>query len=340
MIPTKRAHRVAAVLAVPALLLTACGSEDSGAADDSSAPSGPVATVSGDLGAPPEITVDEDAEIGEETVVEVVSEGDGAEVRDGDFVRVDVVGQVTTNQMELLNTWANTEQTQGGGQADEGGEAPRQQFVVQVGAESMIPAPATAPLAGTTVGSRVQVEGSVTEMLGAGAVNAGFGEQDGVVWVFDIGGTVTVDAASHVEGEHAATADGMPEVTDQGDEAPAVTIPEGQDPPAELQEQVLIEGDGPEVTDGQGVIAQYVGLTWADGETFDSSWERGAASGFQIGTQSVVAGWDQGLAGKNVGDRVLLVIPPDLGYGDNESGNGAIPPGSTLVFVVDVIGVV
>ncbi len=339
MIPTKRAHRVVAVLAVPALFLTACGSEDSGSSDDSSPAAEPVATVSGEPDSPPEISVDEDAQVGDETVVEVVNEGDGAEVKEGDFVRVDVVGQVMGTDMELLNTWASTEQAQSGEEA-EGGEAPRQQFVVQVGAESSLPAPATSPLAGTKAGSRVQVEGPVAEMLGAGATEAGFAEDDGVLWVFDIAETVTVDATAHAEGEQAATEEGLPEVTAEGDEAPVITIPEGQDPPGELQEQVLIEGDGPEVAEGQGVIAQYLGVTWADGETFDSSWERGAASGFQIGTRSVVAGWDQGLADNRVGDRVLLVIPPDLGYGDQETGNGAIPPDSTLVFVVDIIGVV
>ncbi|MDT0345668.1 FKBP-type peptidyl-prolyl cis-trans isomerase [Streptomyces litchfieldiae] len=335
MIPIKRARRTVAVLAVPALLLTAaCGSdsEPSGGDSESSAPaSGPVATVSGEPDAPPEISVDEDAEVGSETVVEVINEGDGAEVKDGDFLRVDVVGRVMGADMELLNTWNS---------AAEGEEGPRQQFVVQVGSASSMPEAATTPLVGATVGSRVQVEGRVGDMLGPTAQQAGFAEDDGVVWVFDIAAAATVDATAQAEGEQAATAEGMPEVTAEDGGAPAITIPEGQDPPGELQEQVLIEGDGAEVAEGQGLIAQYVGVTWANGEKFDSSWDREAASGFQIGTGSVVEGWDQGLVGKHVGDRVLLVIPPDMGYGDQEAGNGAIPAGSTLVFVVDIVGVV
>jgi FKBP-type peptidyl-prolyl cis-trans isomerase len=335
MIPTKRARRLLAVLAVPTFLLAAaCGSEDSDGGSESSADSsGAVATVTGEPGEAPEISVGEDAQVGDESVVEVISEGDGAEVKDGDFLRVDVVGKVMDADLELLNTWNSS-------QEDTGDDAPRQQFVVQVGAESSMPEAATAPLVGQKVGSRVQVEGPVAEMLGPGAEQAGIAADDGVVWVFDIAGAATADARGEAEGEQAAVEEGMPEVEAGNQEPATITIPEGEDPPSELREQVLIQGDGPEVTAGQGLIAHYTGVTWADGEKFDSSWDRDAATGFQIGTGSVVEGWDEGLVGKNVGDRVLLVIPPELGYGDQEAGDGAIPAGSTLVFVVDIVGVV
>jgi peptidylprolyl isomerase len=53
----------------------------------------------------------------------------------------------------------------------------------------------------------------------------------------------------------------------------------------------------------------------------------------------VIQGWSEGLAGQTVGSQVLLVIPPELGYGDEDAGQGGIPGGSTLVFVVDILGV-
>jgi hypothetical protein len=331
MISITRARRTVAVLAaVPALLLTAaCGSEDGGSSDDASTqPGGPVATVSGEPGAPPEISVDAEADVSAETVVEVVNEGDGAEIKDGDFLRVDVVSRVMGADMELLNSW----------NIPEGGT--QQQFVVQVGTESSLPEAATTPLVGSTVGSRVQVEGQVGDMLGPGAEQAGLAADDGVVWVFDIAGAATVEPQSRAEGEQAPVEEGLPEVVAEGEEPATLTIPEGEDPPQELREQVLIEGDGPEVESGQGLIAQYTGVTWASGEKFDSSWDREVPAGFQIGTGAVVQGWDEGLVGKHVGDRVLLVIPPDLGYGEQEAGDGAVPAGSTLVFVVDIVGVV
>ncbi|WP_326599985.1 FKBP-type peptidyl-prolyl cis-trans isomerase [Streptomyces sp. NBC_01803] len=329
MILTKRARRIVAVLTVPAFLVgaAACGSDDS----DSPSADEPVAAVSGEPGRPPEISVEGDAAFGEETVTDVLTEGDGAKVAEGDFVRLDVVGRVANADLELVNTWP-----------DEGaeGDTPRQQYVVQPGVESTLPQTATESLVGKKVGSRVLVEGRVSEMLGAGAEQAGIPADDGVVWVFDIAATAAVDPQGEAQGEQAATEEGLPEVEAPSGEPATITIPEGEDPPAELQEQVLIEGDGAEVEAGQGLVAQYTGVLWDGGEKFDSSWDRGMASGFQIGTGSVVQGWDQGLVGKHVGDRVLLVIPPDLGYGPEEQAGGAIPGDSTLVFVVDIVGTV
>ncbi|GAB2877387.1 FKBP-type peptidyl-prolyl cis-trans isomerase [Streptomyces mayteni] len=331
MIPTtKRVRRIVAVLAVPAILLpvAACGSDDG---SGSSSSDGPVATVSGKPGEQPEITVSEDADVADETVSRVLDEGDGAEVAEGDFVRVNVVGRTLQGDMELINTWKSTT-----GEELSPDEGPSPQVIVQAGAESALPATATEPLIGQTVGSRIQVEGGSVDMLGAAAQQGGIPEDDGVVWVFDIAGAVSVDPQAAAEGEQAPADEGLPEVEAPAGEPATVTMPEGQEPPAELQEQVLIQGDGPEVTAGQALVVQYTGVTWESGEKFDSSWDRESASAFQIGTGQVVQGWEQGLVGKNVGDRVLLVIPPDLGYGEQEQGG--IPANSTLVFVVDIVG--
>ncbi|WP_067226574.1 FKBP-type peptidyl-prolyl cis-trans isomerase [Streptomyces sp. NBRC 109706] len=342
MIPTQRAHRVLAALAVPAFLLTAaCGSDS---ADESSAETSEeateevfeegasLATVSGKPGEQPEIEIDEDASVPGGVSVEVLNEGDGPEIAEGAYLRMDVVATTVEQETELVNTWINAE----GEPIEPADNGARPQVIAQANVESSLPQAVTAPLVGQKVGSRVQVEGNVGDLLGPAVQQIpSLSEDDGVVWVFDIRGASDVDPAGSVEGEQAATEDGLPavELTDAG---PEITIPEGEDPPAELREQLLVEGDGPEVTDGQALVVQYTGVTWADGEVFDSSWERESASAFQIGTGSVVPGWDQGLVGKNVGDRVLLVLPPDMAYGDQE--NGGIPAGSTLVFVVDIIG--
>lgn len=99
-----------------------------------------------------------------------------------------------------------------------------------------------------------------------------------------------------------------------------------------LVAQDLIKGDGAEVKDTQTVVAHYTG--WLlDGTQFDSSWDRGESSSFSL--DSVITGWKQGLAGHTVGSQVLLVVPPDLGYGDQEQSS--IPANSTLVFVVDIL---
>jgi peptidylprolyl isomerase len=114
---------------------------------------------------------------------------------------------------------------------------------------------------------------------------------------------------------------------------PEITVPE-QDPPGELVVETVVEGDGPAVADGDLLVVDYVGVLWDGGEEFDSSWERDGPSTFPIGTGGVIDGWDQGLVGQTVGSRVLLVVPPDLGYG--EQGSGDIPGDATLVFAIDI----
>jgi peptidylprolyl isomerase len=118
---------------------------------------------------------------------------------------------------------------------------------------------------------------------------------------------------------------------------PEVDFPGGE-PPADLVIEDEIVGDGQEATPGRTVSAHYVGVAFSSGEEFDASWNRGAPLDFPLGAGRVIAGWDQGIAGMKVGGRRKLVIPPHLGYGNRGAG-GAIKPGETLIFVVDLVGV-
>ncbi len=125
-------------------------------------------------------------------------------------------------------------------------------------------------------------------------------------------------------------------------------LPEGADPalntkPAveagkgELKKLVvtpLIKGTGPEVKTGQNITTNYVGVFYADGKEFDSSWSRGEPASFAIGVGQVIPGWDQGLVGVTVGSRVQLDIPAELAYG-NDPASGR--PTGPLRFVVDVL---
>ena len=120
-------------------------------------------------------------------------------------------------------------------------------------------------------------------------------------------------------------------------EKPEVDFPGGP-PPTELVITEVTEGDGAEATPGSQVSVHYVGVAYSTGEEFDASYNRGAPLDFPLGAGRVIQGWDQGVAGMKVGGRRQLIIPPDLAYGDRGAG-GAIKPGETLIFVVDLIGV-
>ena len=109
-------------------------------------------------------------------------------------------------------------------------------------------------------------------------------------------------------------------------------------PPSDLVVDDIQLGDGAEATAGRTVDVHYVGVAHSTGEEFDASWNRGGPLSFPLGTGRVIAGWDQGVSGMKVGGRRRLVIPPHLGYGDRGAG-GAIAPGETLIFVVDLVAV-
>jgi peptidylprolyl isomerase len=119
---------------------------------------------------------------------------------------------------------------------------------------------------------------------------------------------------------------------------PEVEVPAGESPPAELEIEDLVVGEGDEAVPGQQVEVHYVGLAWSTGEQFDASWDRGDSFNFGLGQGRVIQGWDQGVAGMKVGGRRRLTIPPGLAYGERGAG-GAIAPGETLVFVVDLLSV-
>ncbi len=128
------------------------------------------------------------------------------------------------------------------------------------------------------------------------------------------------------------------EVTGERGAEPVITLTDGVEPPTELVVVDLAEGDGEEIPPDATVTVDYVGVSWLnDGEEFDSSFDRGEPISFPL--DGVIQGWGEGIPGMRVGGRRLLIIPPDLAYGD-QPPTDAIAPGDTLVFVVDAVGIV
>jgi peptidylprolyl isomerase len=115
---------------------------------------------------------------------------------------------------------------------------------------------------------------------------------------------------------------------------PEVTITPG-DPVTELQVTELVPGSGDGLTAESTLTANYVGYGAATGQMFDASWLRGEPATFPLA--GVILGWQEGLVGMQVGARRLLVIPAELGYGDNPPPGSGIEPGETLIFVVDLV---
>lgn len=152
------------------------------------------------------------------------------------------------------------------------------------------------------------------------------GENPAQVMVGEVD-SIAFDPDTPVEGE-------LPTATFDESGKPSVSFPEGYAPPAGLAVETLTEGDGAVVTSTDTITAHYTGWT-LDGQQFDSSWDRGEPSSFSL--QQVVPGWTIGLTGQKVGSTVLLVIPPELAYGEETGAETDHElAGQTLTFVVTI----
>jgi FKBP-type peptidyl-prolyl cis-trans isomerase len=109
-----------------------------------------------------------------------------------------------------------------------------------------------------------------------------------------------------------------------------VTTPTG----LKYVDEVIGTGEKPHL--GRTVVVHYTG-TLTDGTKFDSSVDRGQPYQFRIGTGTVIRGWDEGILSMQVGGKRKLIVPPDLGYGAQVKNK--IPPNSTLIFEIELLGV-
>lgn len=188
---------------------------------------------------------------------------------------------------------------------------------------------------GKKTGSRVQMAIPPTWGYGEqGNAQAGIKGTDTLVFVVDV--QDTFNAKSSAKGTDVAQDDiDLPKVgTNTDGKAPSIDVPDTQ-APKKLVANYVIEGDGEKVGAEDSVLVQYKGVLWDGGKEFDSTYGRGQLTSFSL--QQVVKGWAQGLTGKKVGSRVLVVIPPELGYGDNPPQGSGIQKDSTLVFSVDIL---
>lgn len=104
---------------------------------------------------------------------------------------------------------------------------------------------------------------------------------------------------------------------------------------AELSIETVVQGTGEESKNGDVLVVHYTG-TLLDGTKFDSSVDRGDPFSFTLGNGNVIQGWEQGMLGMKVGEKRILIIPSDLGYGA-AGAPPSIPGGAALKFEVELL---
>lgn len=308
-----RLHRpLAALLPVLILGLTACGSEVSARPTDIDGPSGfDAVEISGEPGTAPEVTWKGQMEA-DDLEVEVLVKGDGPAVADGDSVLTKLWVGNGFSKEEAYSTYAE----------DEGGAQE-----VTVAADQLAPVFLQA-LQNQTRGSRVAVVGSAEKAFGPdGNPALGIGDGDTVLLIADL------MADPEPVKPKAVPRDQMPGIVEKDGNVTGLTFKGLEKPKADgdLLRAVVKRGKGKMVTQEMTVTADYLGQVYGAKEPFDESYSKEPVP---FSLQEVVKGWTYGLSGVRVGSRVLLQIPPELGYGSQEQEK--IPADSTLYFVVDI----
>jgi peptidylprolyl isomerase len=279
----------------------------------------PSVAVTGTFGKPPTVTIPKTKPPATLQVTDLIN-GHGGRVQRGDLAVADLVGYAWngTTHKRVISSFSN-------------------------GQPAGLPIGQTIPgldksLTGKTAGSRLLLSIPPKDGFGsAGSQQLGVTGSDTLVFVVDVLGSYPKTASAHGQQQPVGNP-GLPSLSaPAAGSAPSVTIPKAA-PPQTLQAKTLIQGTGPQVGKGKLIVAQYEGLIWRTGKVFDSSWQHGVPAAFPIGTGKVIPGWDQGLTGQRVGSRVLLVMPPNQGYGSQGNPQAGITGTDTLVFVVDIVG--
>lgn len=293
-------------LVFSAATLTACGGDDSaaGTADGLKA-----LTISGDFGTEPKVTWKSEMS-SNDIVSTTLTTGDGQEVQDGDKVQTNIwIGNGFT-QKKAFSTY------------DQG----KPQTITLD--EKLSPFFADA-MKGTTIGSRIAVTAPADKAFGpTGNPQLGIANKDSVLVIIDLMEMYQEPKPKDVPSSK------LPGVVLEKGDPVGLDFKGLPEPKAdgELLRSIVKKGKGKTVTATMTVTANYLGQVYGAKKPFDESYSKKPVP---FSLTQVVQGWTYGLTGVKVGSRVLLEIPPGLGYGAQAKSN--IPVNSTLYFVVDII---
>ncbi|HWJ66786.1 MAG TPA: FKBP-type peptidyl-prolyl cis-trans isomerase [Nocardioides sp.] len=323
------------VLVPASLALAACGEEETDLEGFDAV------SVSGPVGESPEIDWKGRLAAGDATA-KVITEGDGEEITDGDVVLMNFTMANGYTHEVTYDTYEDPE-TEGAdynvGQLVTVGSEKEPESVADLLTQAVV----DEIEAGQTIGTRIAVTIGSDQLLGdylgnaqvsQFAVTMDIGNEDGLLFVADL------TALAGPSGTEQAAPPWAPEIVEKDGVPASLDFAGAPAPSGDLRVATLVKGTGPVVRSGQKILASYLGQIPKGKKPFDESYSTGRGLEAVVGgpQASVVKGWSQGLVGLPVGSRVLLQIPPKLGYGNKKQGED-IPANSTLYFVVDILDV-
>jgi peptidylprolyl isomerase len=308
-LPAANLLRLTSVLVLALGVLSACGDEAESGEDAVRGLSS--VTVTGDFGASPEVEWDGRLNV-TEIESEVLIEGDGPEIKEGDQVLTHLWIGNGFSQSVAYDSFANQAQP------------------VPVTKDTT--KPLLAALEGRPTGSRVLVAATAKDAFGEqGNPQLGIGNRDSVLFVVDAVDIIR-DKPSGTETKLPA---GLPSLIEKDGVITGWDFRSAAAPDGELQVVPLITGDGPKVTKDSTIVTRYLGQVYKAKKPFDEAYSKAEPATFNI--SGLVKGWQQGLVGVPAGSRIVIVVPPALGYGKAGNEGAGIKGTDTLYFVLDVL---
>ncbi|HET7012757.1 MAG TPA: FKBP-type peptidyl-prolyl cis-trans isomerase [Streptosporangiaceae bacterium] len=319
-------RRVAVALLAPLAVIVAvagCGSSSSATPTDNNS----AVKISGVAGKAPTISIPSSAP-GKKLVTKVLNKGTGRVLAPTDSYLANFTVELWRGKTHkvLFSSFTSTPTS----------PATPQVLPVTIGLSGLQKA-----MSGVHVGSRVLAVLPPKYGYGPrGNSQVGVKPTDTLVWVIDVLQAFASNQAA--AGKHLTDGGGaLPKVTFQAGTGPEIAIPKAS-PPAKLVKTTLIQGTGTPVKAGQGIVVRYVASIWRTGKTFNDNWPTTTSPTappnlFTLG--QLIPAWNTGLVGVPVGSRVMLVVPPNEGYGKTGQSSVGITGTDTLVFVIDILSV-
>lgn len=274
-------------------------------------------TISGEFGEEPKVTW-EDRMTADQLESEVLIEGDGAALEDG--------------QQVFARLWLGNGYSKTTALSTYGKDVPPELLTV---GDDLSPA-ISAAVQDQTLGSRVAVAAPPADAFGEGGNSQlGIGNTDSVLFIVDLV-SLLPDGPSGTDEKPAPWAPAI----EAGEDPTGLDFQGTPEPTDKLRITTLIQGEGEPTEKGQTIYVDYLGQVYGGKEPFDASYARGEPFSFPLGGGQVVKGWDQVLEGVPLGSRVLIAVPPKLGYGEAGNPDAGIKGTDTLYFVIDVLAAV
>lgn len=311
---------IALVLTLPLLLFAAaCSGKSDNAGTTPSSASGTIAglSVTGAFGSQPKVKVSKPIKA-TKAETSVITAGSGATVESGDSVSLNYYLADAGTGKELESTYAASGTP-----------------TTLTMSPSSVNAVLLKALLGQKQGTRIALVDAVSDLFGSQGAGS-LKPTDSAVVILDVM-SVSMPLTGP-KGAKVTEPAGLPTVVGTGGQVTGLDWAHTpKKPPTKLRVVPLVAGTGAAVKAGDSVTVNYYGAVWGAKQAFDSSFAGKAPATFQIGTGAVIPAWDKEIPGLKLGSRVLIIAPPSAAYGNKANGN--IPANSTLVFVVDILGI-